>query len=201
MQTRWTWSCLVLLLVACMMTPVSSSIERRAVDLGAVPTETLVVDQRVVPVKVNGVWQWVHQSELELRKRQEEGNSDPTITPSPTGRDSPRPTDSAGGSEDSDSKSDKDSDTSSSNSEDGTSSESSTPTSTLLGDPSADSPSPLPSPFDNNLDFNFTSNGGKSCPAYLNGLLTSDTFERCYPLSMMLQVHSNPFVANQMAPD
>lgn len=52
--------------------------------------------------------------------------------------------------------------------------------------------SPLPSPFDNNLDFNFTSNGGKSCPRFLNELLTSDEFKECYPISMILQVSSTP---------
>jgi len=171
-----------------MMTPVSSTIERRAVNLVAVPTETLVVDQQVVPVKINGAWQWVHQSDVELRKRQEDGG-DAATTPSPTRRDDLRPTNDGGdGGGDTDDSAEEGSDGGSSSEEDESTSESSTPTSTLFGDPAADSPSPLPSPFDNNLDFNFTSNGGTSCPKYLNNLLTSDTFKSCYPLSMMLQV-------------
>lgn len=48
--------------------------------------------------------------------------------------------------------------------------------------------SALPSPMDENLDFNFTTNGGKSCPQFLNRLLDADEFKACYPISMLLKV-------------
>lgn len=52
----------------------------------------------------------------------------------------------------------------------------------------SDVASPLPSPFDTSLAFNFTSNDGASCPRFINGLLTNQNFKKCYPLSMLLQV-------------
>lgn len=51
-----------------------------------------------------------------------------------------------------------------------------------------DSASPLPSPFDTSLAFNFTSNDGASCPRFINSLLTNQNFKKCYPLSLLLQV-------------
>jgi hypothetical protein len=187
MRTRWTWSCLLLLVVACMM-PVSSAASRRTASWAAIPTDALVVDSQVVPVKIDGAWQWVHQSEVELRKRQE-ASQPASITPSRTTRGQSQPTSDGDSASDDETEDDLESDADVDRS---TNTTSATPTSTKAGDPSLNEPSPLPSPFDNNLDFNFTSNGGKSCPVYLNNLLTSAQFKACYPLSMLLQVRPRP---------
>ncbi|KKA28096.1 hypothetical protein TD95_003616, partial [Thielaviopsis punctulata] len=56
---------------------------------------------------------------------------------------------------------------------------------------------PLPSPMDANLDFNFTTNGGKSCPAFLNRLLEAEEFKACYPISMLLKGSSSFFTAQK----
>ncbi|OLN96720.1 hypothetical protein CCHL11_02272 [Colletotrichum chlorophyti] len=57
--------------------------------------------------------------------------------------------------------------------------------------------SPLPSPFDTTLAFNFTSNDGASCPRFINGLLTNSNFKKCYPLSMLLQGSKSFFEAEK----
>lgn len=131
-----------------------------------------------VPVLIDGEWGWVSEDDVEqLRKRQDREDDDetekhkPTATPASRTRrgdddeDDPKPTASG------------------SITQTGDDAKASPSSSRVSG-----SPSPLPSPFDNNLDYNFTSNGGKSCPRFLNTLLTSETFTSCYPLSMMLEV-------------
>ncbi|KAK1967078.1 hypothetical protein LY78DRAFT_680401 [Colletotrichum sublineola] len=57
--------------------------------------------------------------------------------------------------------------------------------------------SPLPSPFDTSLAFNFTSNDGASCPHFINSLLTNQNFKKCYPLSMLLQGSRSFFQAER----
>ncbi|KAF9872935.1 C6 transcription factor [Colletotrichum karsti] len=57
--------------------------------------------------------------------------------------------------------------------------------------------SPLPSPFDTSLAFNFTSNDGASCPRFINELLTNQNFKKCYPLSMLLQGSRSFFEAEK----
>ncbi|KAK1984818.1 hypothetical protein LZ30DRAFT_779567 [Colletotrichum cereale] len=57
--------------------------------------------------------------------------------------------------------------------------------------------SPLPSPFDTSLAFNFTSNDGASCPRFINSLLTNQNFKKCYPLSMLLQGSRSFFQAEK----
>ncbi|GKT47964.1 uncharacterized protein ColSpa_08145 [Colletotrichum spaethianum] len=57
--------------------------------------------------------------------------------------------------------------------------------------------SPLPSPFDTSLAFNFTSNDGASCPRFINSLLTNQNFKKCYPLSMLLQGSNSFFEAEK----
>ncbi|KAK2045618.1 hypothetical protein LZ31DRAFT_464224 [Colletotrichum somersetense] len=57
--------------------------------------------------------------------------------------------------------------------------------------------SPLPSPFDTSLAFNFTSNDGASCPRFINALLTNQNFKKCYPLSMLLQGSRSFFQAEK----
>ncbi|KAK2003651.1 hypothetical protein LX36DRAFT_79002 [Colletotrichum falcatum] len=61
----------------------------------------------------------------------------------------------------------------------------------------ADVSSPLPSPFDTSLAFNFTSNDGASCPRFINSLLTNQNFKKCYPLSMLLQGSRSFFQAEK----
>ncbi|MBE3043084.1 hypothetical protein IMZ48_11030 [Candidatus Bathyarchaeota archaeon] len=154
-----------------------------------IPQETLMVDNSV-PILVDGKWEWVAEDAPELRRRRsddddedeekekEKGKSKTKASPPPTTREdddnedatstitvTPKETDEDGEEEE----------------------QSITSTST------ASTQSPLPSAFDNNIDYNFTSNGGQSCPRFLNDLLMSDTFKSCYPISMMLQVsHSCP---------
>ncbi|TDZ29408.1 hypothetical protein C8035_v011310 [Colletotrichum spinosum] len=60
-----------------------------------------------------------------------------------------------------------------------------------------EAPPPLPSPFDTSLAFNFTSNDGASCPRFINELLTSANFKKCYPLSMLLQGSRSFFEAEK----
>ncbi|EFQ27092.1 hypothetical protein CGRA01v4_07600 [Colletotrichum graminicola] len=57
--------------------------------------------------------------------------------------------------------------------------------------------SPLPSPFDTSLTFNFTSNDGASCPRFINSLLTNQNFKKCYPLSILLQGSESFFQAEK----
>ncbi|KAF4814648.1 hypothetical protein CGCSCA5_v007648 [Colletotrichum siamense] len=57
--------------------------------------------------------------------------------------------------------------------------------------------SPLPSPFDTSLAFNFTSNDGASCPRFINEVLTNSNFKKCYPLSMLLQGSRSFFEAEK----
>lgn len=72
-----------------------------------------------------------------------------------------------------------------------TSSESTSPslepstTSTMTTDPDAESPSPLPRPFDTSLGANFTSN---NCPNFFQRFLGSGEFSECLPFSLLLQV-------------
>ncbi|KAF6831528.1 C6 transcription factor [Colletotrichum plurivorum] len=60
-----------------------------------------------------------------------------------------------------------------------------------------EAPSPLPSPFDTSLAFNFTSNDGASCPRFINELLTNSNFKKCYPISMLLQGSRSFFEAEK----
>lgn len=53
---------------------------------------------------------------------------------------------------------------------------------------SSSNSSPLPQAFDGNLASEFSSTAGSKCPAFLNSLLASPSFETCYPLSMLIQV-------------
>lgn len=180
-RPRLQWSLFLLIAIICLRTARAAA--RTGID---VPFETLLVDNSV-PILVDGKWEWVAEDAPELRRRQnnddEEADDDDddrrgTPTPSPTRtRDDdeaastvtvkPKTTDEDG--------------------EEHLESITSTTTTSTKA--------PLPSAFDNSLDFNFTSNGGKSCPKFLNNLLTSDTFKSCYPISMMLQVgpHFPPF--------
>ena len=64
--------------------------------------------------------------------------------------------------------------------------------STTVSPTATESAQPLPSPFDSSLAFNFTSNDGSSCPTYINEMLTSPTFQSCYPLSLLIQVSTLP---------
>ena len=49
--------------------------------------------------------------------------------------------------------------------------------------------SPLPSPLDSSLSSNFSGNtGDMPCPSFINSFLTNPTFQKCYPLSLLLQV-------------
>ncbi|KAL2885594.1 C6 transcription factor [Ceratocystis lukuohia] len=57
--------------------------------------------------------------------------------------------------------------------------------------------SALPSPMDENLNYNFTTNGGKSCPAFLNSLLADEQFTACYPISMLLKGSHSFFSAQR----
>lgn len=55
--------------------------------------------------------------------------------------------------------------------------------------------SPLPSAFDNTPASAFKIEGGDdTCPRFMTELLSSDTFKKCYPLSLMLQVNATPFI-------
>ncbi|CAM1505504.1 Fc.00g111410.m01.CDS01 [Cosmosporella sp. VM-42] len=47
--------------------------------------------------------------------------------------------------------------------------------------------SALPEAFDGNIATEFTSTSGSKCPAFLNNLLASPSYEACYPLSMLIQ--------------
>jgi len=47
------------------------------------------------------------------------------------------------------------------------------------------SPSPLPMPFDSSLGNNFTT---QSCPNFITGFLSNDTFKACLPFSLLLEV-------------
>lgn len=47
------------------------------------------------------------------------------------------------------------------------------------------SSSPLPSPFDSSLGNNFTAS---SCPNFFQSFLSNSTFQKCHPLSLLLQV-------------
>lgn len=185
-RPRLQFLLLLLAAAACLFCPTArAATPTAAADY--IPLETLLVDNSV-PLLINGKWEWVAEDSPLLRRREpadnrgdeeEEDDDDDkdddfrsTATPSPTRRKGddeeatstvtvkPKKTD-----------------------EDGEEQlQSITSTTTTM------TQSPLPSAFDNNIDFNFTSNGGKSCPRFLNNLLMSDTFKKCYPISMMLQV-------------
>ena len=66
---------------------------------------------------------------------------------------------------------------------------------------SIDPDSPLPTPFDGTLASEFrTDDGDNSCPDYISRLLSSPTFNDCFPLSMLVTVsscHSHIGVCNQ----
>lgn len=53
------------------------------------------------------------------------------------------------------------------------------------------SPSPLPAAFDGNVASEFkTADEDDSCPNFIENLLGSDEFQRCYPFSMLMQVRN-----------
>jgi hypothetical protein len=53
------------------------------------------------------------------------------------------------------------------------------------------SPSPLPAAFDGNIASEFkTVDEDDSCPNFIENLLGSDEFQRCYPFSMLMQVRN-----------
>lgn len=56
------------------------------------------------------------------------------------------------------------------------------------------SESPLPSPFDSFMTNNFTT---ASCPAFFESFLGNDTFQKCTPLSLLLQTSNGFFEAER----
>jgi len=58
--------------------------------------------------------------------------------------------------------------------------------STSSSDPHSSSNSPLPQPFDTSLGNNFTNT---ACPNFFDSFLNDAAFQRCYPFSLLLQVH------------
>ncbi|SPO04537.1 uncharacterized protein DNG_07222 [Cephalotrichum gorgonifer] len=175
-RIQWKWPLLLFLATYLLLSTASAA---EAPSPTPAPTERLLVDNSI-PVLVDGKWVWMAEDSPELRRRrdddddEENGKGKETETSQAgeaksTVTVTPIPTHSAYRKD----------------GEETTSTETN-PT-----------PSPLPSPFDNNLDFNFTSNGGKSCPRFLNNLLTSDTFKSCYPISMMIQTSKSFFDATK----
>jgi len=68
----------------------------------------------------------------------------------------------------------------------GTSTAASTPSATSISvETSVASSSPLPQPFDTNLGNNFTN---PNCPTFFSRFLADDTFQKCLPFSLLLQV-------------
>jgi hypothetical protein len=60
------------------------------------------------------------------------------------------------------------------------------------------SPSPLPAAFDGNIASEFkTADEDDSCPNFIENLLGSDEFQRCYPFSMLMQTSSSFFQAQK----
>lgn len=170
-RPRLQWP--LFLLIAVLLLRTARAAARTGVD---VPFETLLVDNSV-PILVDGKWEWVAEDAPELRRRQDDDDDDRRGTPTP----SPTKTKDEEEAESTVTVKPK---TTDENGEEHLESITSTTSTTTKA--------PLPSAFDNSLDFNFTSNGGKSCPKFLNELLTSDTFKSCYPISMMLQVRPSP---------
>ena len=120
--------------------------------------DTLLIDART-PLMEKGRWDMVSEEELAAKLKKRKDQASPT-TSSVTGT----PT--------------------STNGTDSTTTVSITPPTTTA----IDIPSPLPTPFDSSLSYNFTTNNGKSCPAFINDMLANPAFKACYPLSMLLQV-------------
>lgn len=53
---------------------------------------------------------------------------------------------------------------------------------------------PLPTPFDGALAANFSGDdGGGTCLNFINSFLEDPTFQKCYPLSMLLKASKSPF--------
>lgn len=164
----------LLLLLATVLPQPTCAAPNTALDA---PPETLLVDNSV-PVLVGDKWVWVPEDAPELHRRQGKDSKDKDDD-----EEEEEATALATATEDESGPTVTTTPTRSGDGEEGSRTASTTK--------SAET-SPLPSPFDNNLDFNFTSNGGKSCPRFLNELLTSEEFKECYPISMILQVCSPP---------
>ncbi|KAK4547043.1 hypothetical protein LTR36_001264 [Oleoguttula mirabilis] len=58
------------------------------------------------------------------------------------------------------------------------------------------SQSPIPSPFDSFMSNNFTV---PSCPTFIQNFLSNDTFQKCTPLSLLLQTSNGFFAAERSA--
>ncbi|KAL5622291.1 hypothetical protein BROUX41_006236 [Berkeleyomyces rouxiae] len=141
--------------------------------------EAVLVVDTVRPLFVNGQWKLVDDVEWELRKRMDDSETDfvsVSTSQTSTAANSEVSADSSQFS------------TSTSPQTSATSTTTSTPTEEESG---------LPSPMDENLNYNFTTNGGKSCPAFLNALLTDDQFIACYPISMLLKGSYSFFTAQR----
>lgn len=134
------------------------------IDGVAVPTDALLVDNSV-PVLVGDEWTWISDddAEVDLRKRQDKDEEETTTVSS-----SSQAARTSGIS----------------------SVSSASKTTAVTSSKAVATTAALPSPFDSGLDFKFTSNGGKSCPNFLNEMLLDETFKSCYPVSLMLEVRT-----------
>ena len=190
-QKRRIWP--LFLLLATVLPQPTCAAPNTALD--ALPT-TLLVDNSV-PVLVGDKWVWVPENAPELHRRQDKDDKD---------KDKDKDKDDDDDDDDDEEEEEEEATALATATEDD-----SEPTRTGDGEGSGTASatksvetSPLPSPFDNNLNFNFTSNGGKSCPRFLNELLTSEEFKECYPVSMVLQVSStsplSPFTFSPLTP-
>ncbi|KAL1888575.1 hypothetical protein Cpir12675_006120 [Ceratocystis pirilliformis] len=141
--------------------------------------DTLLAVDTVRPIRIDGQWKLVDDVEWELRKRTVDDSSGSTSSSAivSVAESSATATDL-----------DKFATTSSTAILSATAAQLSTMTS---GDFA------LPSPMDENLNYNFTTNGGKSCPAFLNSLLNDEQFTACYPISMLLKGSHSFFSAQR----